>query len=155
MKKLLLYGFIFSVLMNIFQLMYSTKKFNHDTETNEAYRKKMKDTIAKLITEKTEGDYFWLGYDENAQDYFEGQDVNQLMIKVKEQLLEYNNNPKGNSLISYEGMVVNKVRFLNHRWIIADFTGEAGWGEVILKYFIEKDGKVTFEPAEILMYPQN
>ncbi|MDI9310953.1 MAG: hypothetical protein QM535_12120 [Limnohabitans sp.] len=155
MKKLLLYGFIFSVLMNIFQLMYSTKKFDHDTETNEAYRKKMKDTIAKLITEKTEGDYFWLGYDENAQDYFEGQDVNQLMIKVKEQLLEYNNNPKGNSLISYEGMVVNKVRFLNHRWIIADFTGEAGWGEVILKYFIEKDGKVTFEPAEILMYPQN
>lgn len=155
MKKLLLYGFIFSVLMNIFQLMYSTKKFNHDTETNDAYRKKMKDTIAKLVAEKTEGDYFWLGYDENAQDYFENQDVNQLMIKVKEQLLEYNNNPKGNPLISYEGMVVNKVRFLNHRWIIADFTGESGWGEVILKYFIEKDGKVTFEPAEILMYPQN
>lgn len=155
MKKLLLYGFIFSVLMNIFQLMYSTKKFNYDTETNEAYRKKMKDTIAKLITEKTEGDYFWLGYDENAQDYFEGQDVNQLMTKVKEELLEFNNNPKGNSLISYEGMVVNKVRFLNHRWIIADFTGEAGWGEVILKYFIEKDGKVTFEPAEIVMYPKN
>lgn len=155
MKKLLLYGFIFSLLMNIFQFMYSTKKFNHDTETTEAYRKKMKDTIAKLLAEKAEGDYFWLGYDEKAQDYFEGQEVNQLMTKVKEQLLEFNNNPKGNPLVSYEGMVINKVRFLNHRWIIADFTGESGWGEVILKYFVEKDGKVTFEPAEIVMYPQN
>jgi len=154
MKKLLLYGFIFSVLMNVFQLMYSSKKFNHDSQTAEAYKKKMKDTIAKLVTEKTEGDYFWLGYDEKAQDYFDGQDVNQIMTNAKEQLLEYNNNPKGNALVSYDGMIINKVRFLNHRWIIADFTGEAGWGEVLLKYFIEKDGKVTFEPGEIVMYPQ-
>lgn len=155
MRKLLLYGFIFSVLMNIFQLMYSTKKFNHDNDTNEKYKAKIKDSVAKIVAEKEEGDYFSLAYDEKAQDYFEGADINKLMISVKEQLLEYNNNPKGNPLISYEGMVINKVRFLNHRWIIADFTGETGWGAIILKYFVETNGKVTFEPAEVLLYPQN
>ena len=64
MKKLLLYGFIFSVLMNIFQLMYSTKKFNHDNEANEKYKAKMKDSIAKIIADKEEGDYFSLLHNE-------------------------------------------------------------------------------------------
>lgn len=154
MRKLLLYGFIFSVLMNIFQLMYATKKFNHDTESNDKYKSKIKDSIAKIVAEKEEGDYFSLSHNDKARDYFENVDVDQLMPKIKEQLVEMNNNPKGNPLISYDGMVINKVRFLNHRWIIADFTGESGWGEIILKYFVEENGKVSFEPAEILMYPQ-
>jgi hypothetical protein len=138
MRKLLLYGFIFSVLMNIFQLMYSTKKFNHDTDVNEKYKAKIKDSIAKIVAEKEEGDYFSLAHNDKAIDYLENYDVNKLMPQIKEQLLEYNNNPNGNPLISYEGMSINKVRFLNHRWIIADFTGPSGWGEVIFKYFIEK-----------------
>ena len=154
MKKLVLYGLIFSVLMNIFQYMYSTKKFNFDEERNTAFRTKMNDSISKIIAEKEEGDYFSLAYDEKAQDYLETYDVQKLMPEIKEKLMDLNNNPKGNKLIPYENMVINKVRFLNHRWIIADFTGDSVWGEVILKYFIEKDGAVTFETAETLMYPQ-
>lgn len=155
MKKLILYGFIFSVLVNIFQLMYSSKKFNFENERFEGYKTKMKDSIAKIVADKEEGDYFSLAHNDKAIDYLEDYDVNKLMPQIKEQLLEYNNNPNGNPLLSYEGMSINKVRFLNHRWIIADFTGPSGWGEVIFKYFIEKDGKVTFEPAETLLYPQN
>ena len=154
MKKLVLYGLIFSVLMNIFQYMYSTKKFNFDEERNTAFRTKMNDSISKIIAEKEEGDYFSLAYDEKAQDYLETYDVQKLMPEIKEKLMDLNNNPAGNKLIPYDNMVINKVRFLNHRWIIADFTGDSVWGEVILKYFIEKDGAVTFETAETLMYPQ-
>lgn len=154
-KNVLLYGFIFSVLVNIFQMMYSTKKFNHDSEANDSYKAKMKDTIAKIIADKEDGDYFSLLHNDKARDYYEGIEVEKLMPQIKEQLMEMNNNPKGNQLISYEGMVINKVRFLNHRWIIADFTGVSGWGEVIIKYFVEKDGKVSFEPAEVLLYPQS
>ncbi len=154
MKKLVLYGLIFSVLMNIFQYMYSTKKFNFDEERNTAFRTKMNDSISKIIAEKEEGDYFSLAYDEKAQDYLETYDVQKLMPEIKEKLMDMNNNPAGNKLIPYDNMVINKVRFLNHRWIIADFTGDSVWGEVILRYFIEKDGAVTFETAETLMYPQ-
>ncbi len=154
MKKLLLYGFIFSVLMNIFQLMYSTKKFNHDNDVNTKYKAKMKDTIAKIVADKEEGDYFSLLHNDKAFDYYEGKDVPKLMNQIKEQLNEMNTASGGNKLIPYDEMVINKVRFLNHRWIIADFTGPSGWGEVILKYFVEKDGKVSLETAETLMYPQ-
>jgi hypothetical protein len=154
MKKLLLYGFIFSVLMNIFQLMYSTKKFNHDNIVNAKYKQKMKDTIAKIVKDKEEGDYFSLLHNDKAYDYYEGKDVEKLMAQIKEQISEMNTAPNGNKLIPYDDMVINKVRFLNHRWIIADYTGTSGWGEIIIKYFVEADGKVTLETAESLMYPQ-
>ena len=154
MKKLVLYGLIFSALLNIFQYMYSTKKFNFDENREEKFKIKMKDSIAKIVAEKEEGDYFSLAYDEKAQDYLEGYDVQKLMPQVKEKLMDMNSNPAGNKLIPYDNMVINKVRFLNHRWIIADFTGDSNWGEVILKYFLEKDGSVTFETAETVMYPQ-
>jgi hypothetical protein len=154
MKKLVLYGLIFSVLLNIFQYMYSTKKFNFDENRAEKFKVKMTDSISKIVAEKEEGDYFSLAYDEKAQDYLEGYDVQKLMPQVKEKLMDMNSNPTGNKLIPYDNMVINKVRFLNHRWIIADFTGDSNWGEVILKYFLEKDGSVTFETAETVMYPQ-
>ncbi|WP_395046775.1 hypothetical protein [Flavobacterium sp.] len=154
MKKLVLYGLIFSVLLNIFQYMYSTKKFNFDENRAEKFKVKMTDSITKIVAEKEDGDYFSLAYDEKAQDYLEGYDVQKLMPQVKEKLMDMNSNPTGNKLIPYDNMVINKVRFLNHRWIIADFTGDSNWGEVILKYFLEKDGSVTFETAETVMYPQ-
>jgi len=154
MKKLVLYGLIFSVLMNIFQYMYSTKKFNFDEDRAEKFRVKMNDSVSKILAEKEEGDYFSLANNDKAIDYLEDYDVQKLMPQVKEKLMDMNNNPEGNKLIPYEGMVLNKVRFLNHRWIIADFTGVSGWGEIIIKYFMEKDGSVTFETAETLLYPQ-
>ena len=154
MKKIILYGFIFSVLMNIFQLMYSTKKFNFDEERNTKFRKTMHDSIAKIIADKEDGDYFSLAHNDKAIDYLEKYDVQKLMSQIKEKLMDLNSNPSGNKLIPYDEMVINKVRFLNHRWIIADFTGPSGWGEIIIKYFIEKDDSVTFETAETLLYPQ-
>jgi hypothetical protein len=155
MKRLVLYGLIFSVLVNIFQFMYSTKKFNFEEDRAEKFRVKMHDSIKKIIAEKEEGDYFSLGNNDKSIDYLEDYDVQKLMPMVKEKLMDMNTNINGNTLVPYDNMVINKVRFLNHRWIIADFTGESGWGEIIIKYFMEKDGSVTFERAESLLYPQS
>jgi hypothetical protein len=155
MKKLVLYGLIFSILMNIFQLMYSTKKFNFDSAQNEKFRTKMTDSLTKIVADKEEGDYFSLAHNDKAIDYLEKYDVQKLMPTIKEKLMDLNTNPAGNKLIPYDQMVINKVRFLNHRWIIADFTGPSGWGEIVIKYFVEKDDTFTFEAAETLLYPQN
>lgn len=155
MKKVIVYALIFSVLLNIFQLMYATKKFNFDTEQASKFRKKMTDSLTSVIAKKEECDYFSLDNNDKAIEYFEDYDVEKLMPIVKEKLLDFNNNPAGNKLIPYDEMVINKVRFLNHRWIIADFTGPTGWGEVILKYFVEPNNVITFETAETLMYPSN
>ncbi len=155
MKKIILYALIFSVLINIFQFMYQNKKFNFDEDRNKKFSKKMNDSIKKITAEKEDGDYFSLAHNDKAIDYLEKYDVQQLMPKIKEKLMDLNTNPLGNKLIPYDNMVINKVRFLNHRWIIADYTGPSGWGEIIIKYFIEKDESVTFETAETLLYPQS
>jgi hypothetical protein len=158
MKKIMLYGLIFSILVNIFQLMYASKKISFEEDRFEKYRIKMNDSINKIAIEKEEGDYFSLAYNENAQNYLENYDVNKLMPYIKEKIMEMNDNPNGNKLIPFDKinqtkMIVNRVRFLNHRWIIADFSDGKNWGELIIKYFIEKDDSVSFETAESFLYP--
>ena len=93
MKKIILYALIFSVLMNIFQLMYSTKKFNFETAQNEKYKTRMKDSLTKMVAEKEEGDYFSLAYNDKAIDYLEQYDVQKLMPKIKEKLMDLCSNP--------------------------------------------------------------
>jgi hypothetical protein len=159
MKKIMLYGLIFSILVNIFQLMYASKKISFEEDRFEKYRIKMNDSINKIAIEKEEGDYFSLAYNENAQNYLENYDVNKLMPYIKEKIMEMNDNPNGNKLIPFDKinqtkMIVNRVRFLNHRWIIADFSDGKNWGELIIKYFIEKDDSVSFETAESFLYPK-
>ena len=46
----------------------------------------------------------------------------------------------------------NKVKILNHRWIIADFSDGEIWGEVLLKYFVNDDESIAFEVNQSLLY---
>ena len=45
-----------------------------------------------------------------------------------------------------------KVKVLNHRWIIADFSDGEIWGEVLLKYFVNDDNSISFEVNQSLLY---
>ena len=49
-------------------------------------------------------------------------------------------------------LIINKVKILNHRWIIADFSDGEYWGEVLIKYFINDDETVSFETFQSLLY---
>jgi hypothetical protein len=42
----------------------------------------------------------------------------------------------------------------NHRWIIADYSDGQYWGDVVIKYFVEKDGKITFQLIDTFIYPK-
>ena len=48
--------------------------------------------------------------------------------------------------------IINKVKILNHRWIIADFSDGEYWGEVLIKYFVNEDETISFETFESLLY---
>lgn len=50
--------------------------------------------------------------------------------------------------------IINKVKLLNHRWIVADYSNGKLWGEVLLKYFIEDDQTVSFEVMNSYLYPE-
>ena len=155
-KNLLLYGLVFSILINIFQMVNSSRILKRSEEVSTISKKQTKiaqDSIVKLL----EKDQFSLDNNEDAQEYFYPQDLKKLKMKVQDDLMSYNANPKGNKFVSYEQVgenpfLINNVKILNHRWIIANFSDGKIWGEVLIKYFHNEDKPTDFETVETLVY---
>ena len=52
-----------------------------------------------------------------------------------------------------EGPVkINKIKVLNHRWIIADFSDGKHWGELFIRYELKKDLGIDFTLVDHLLY---
>lgn len=161
-KSLFLYLLIIAVLMNIFTFMYFTKKEVFEMTQSEKSIKKLKNEIDSLKMNLADADHFSLENNQNAQDYFEnkttGEYYQQTLIPfVKDKLLDFNSNPKGNPYtgqdqIGENKFTINKVKVINHRWIIADYSDGEYWGEVLLKYFISDDKTVTFEVIQSVIH---
>ena len=159
-KNILLYLFIFSILINVFTYVYFTNKQKYDAEKTENLTTRiesLKDSLSVTTDKQQRADYFSLEQNLNARNYFRGQDVDALEIKVRDGIYEKNKNAEGNPLIQYPSIDgkpyrINKIKILNNRWIIADFTNGKLWGEVLIKYFIEENGDVTYETTETLLH---
>lgn len=132
---------------------YEEQKIEKIKANVKADEENLKAEKEKMATEN----YFSLENNDNAKAYFEGQDAAAIAIKVRDAIYKQNTSPSGNPLIGYPAMdgkvfTIAKVKVLNHRWVIADFSNGLRWGEVLLKYFIEEDGSVSFERAESTLY---
>ena len=157
-RNLLLYGLVFSVLINIFQMVNSSNILKRSEEVSTISKKelkKAKDSIVKLI----EKDKFSLDNNEYAQEYYFEHNLKALQTKVKEDLMAFNADKKGNKYVSYEQIgenpfLINSVKILNHRWIIANFSDGKVWGEVLIKYFHNTDKPTDFETVETLIYQE-
>jgi hypothetical protein len=159
-KQLLLYLFIVALLMNIFTYMYFTKKEASNKKSSEVVSKRYKDSVVALTDKLYDANYFSLENNDNAQNYFENHDYNELIPIVKNELMNYNDSPQGNRyvdqpMIGEQKFIINKIKILNARWIIADFNNGQLWGEVLLKYFVNNDKKVTFETMQTFIYLPN
>jgi len=162
-KSLLLYLFILVLLFNIFTFMYFSKELDFQQNRYAKIEKKLKDSQNSNTNKLAEANYFSLEKNENAQNYFNPDNatktiqVEKLIPFVTEKLMDLNANPKGNPYVGQDQIgankfIINKVRILNHRWIIADFSDGEYWGEVLLKYFINEDETVSFEIMQSLVY---
>ncbi len=160
MNKPILYLFIAALLFNVWQYGFWASDRKNDQKkfdiVNKQY-KKAKDSIVALNESLNEANYFTLETNQNAIDYLEEYDLNILLPYIKEQINTLNDQPKGNPLVPLDPIdgnkfVINKIKFVNHRWIIGDFSNGEIWGEVIIKYFINQDKTVSFETAESVIY---
>lgn len=140
-------------------MFFSSKQKFEDSriEKMEAQVKSAKDTIAAEKEKMATDNYFSLENNDNAKAYFEGQDTGAIAIKVRDEIYKQNINPAGNPLIGYPAMdgrpfTIAKIKILNHRWVIADFSNGLRWGEVLLRYFVEEDGSISFEKGDVLLY---
>ena len=162
-KSLMLYLFILALLFNVFTYMYFSKKLDFEENRFANKEKKWNNDVNSITNKLKDANYFSLEKNENAQNYFNPDNatktiqVEKLIPFVTEKLMDLNANPKGNPYIGQDQIgankfIINKVRILNHRWIIADFSDGEYWGEVLIKYFVNDDETVSFETFQSLIY---
>lgn len=162
-KSFLLYAFILLALINVFTYSFLNNEVKFEQNRYEKTTKKLKDSLNSVTTKLNDANYFSLEKNENAQNYFDSAVANKtiayekLIPVVKEKLMDLNANPKGNPYVGQDQIgankfVINKVKVLNHRWIIADYSDGKMWGEVLLKYFVNEDESISFEVMQSLLY---
>lgn len=160
-----MYLFVFSILLVLFQYVNSKRVFedmNHKLDGYKAQLTKSKDSIAVLQNENLELSHFNLERNEDAISYFEnkGYNVSELIPMIKDELYKLNEGKGEHPIIPYgseEGrrMMINTVKLLNHKWIIADFSDGQFWGELFLTYEITEEKELKFTLAESFLYPLN
>ena len=162
-NSFLLYLTILAVLSTLFTYMFLSNQVNFEQKRYEKTTKKLRDSLTLVTNQLADADYFSLNKNENAQNYLESSfpdktiQYEKLIPVVTEKLLDFNSNPKGNPYtgqdqIGANKFVINKVKILNHRWIIADYSDGERWGEVLLKYFINEDDSISFEVNQSFIY---
>lgn len=162
-KSLFLYLTILAVLSTVFTYMFLSKEVAFEQKRYDKTTKKLRDSLALVSNQLIEANYFSLEKNENAQNYFESGysskiiQYEKLIPFVTEKLLDLNSNPKGNPYtgqdqIGANKFIINKVKILNHRWIIADYSDGEIWGEVLLKYFVNENESISFEVNQSLLY---
>jgi hypothetical protein len=162
--SLLLYLFILALLFNIFTYAYYSKQVEFQNTQIEKLTKKLNSKEKEFNSKLQDANYFSLDNNKKAQYYFtsnpdQKSDVSKLVPEIKEALLKLNENPNGNPYTGQKKLgnnkfILNKIKVINHRWIIADFNDGDNYGEVLLKYFVKENYTFTFEINQSLMFPK-
>lgn len=164
-QKIFLYLFLFSVLISIFQYVNSKRVFKDMANKVEGYKKqakKYKSAAAVLENENLELSHFNFERNEDAMSYFENQgyEVTALSRLIKDELYKLNESKGQHPIIPYaseEGnrMMINTIKLLNHKWIIADFSDGHYWGELFITYYLTENKELKFNLVESFLYPNN
>ena len=162
-QRIFMYLFVFAALLVLFQYVNSKRVFedmNNKLSTQKEALKKYKDSIAVLQDDILEVSHFNLDRNEDAISYFEndGYDVSELIPFIKDELYKLNEAKGEHPIVPYaasEGrkILINTVKMLNHKWIIADFSDGEFWGEIFLTYEITEDKQLKFNLIESFLYP--
>lgn len=119
----------------------------------------MQDSVQKLQLKVLDMQYFSLENNDDALVYYEHLNLENPSAYIADKLLETNESRGDNPLIPYEGMQsdfkLNKIKVLNHKWILADFSDGKYWGEVVLRYELKDDLGVDFQLVDHLLYTRS
>jgi len=163
-RQIFMYLFFFAALCIIF--LYANEKKIYGAQESkianlEERLKTAQDSLASFSGNHiSETAYFGLTGNESAYTYFEKFDVpvDGLEARIEDAVIS-KNSTNGNTLIPFENadgiFKINKVKVLNHKWILADFTDGKRWGELLLSYDVNADGSIDFQNITSLIYPIN
>ncbi len=160
-----MYLFIFSVLLIVFQYVNSKNIIDKYEEDIVKIKDKVveKDKAIKALEEQNfELSYFSIDRNEDALTYFEalGYDTEQLIPAIIDGLYNMNDyEGEDHPIVPYVSMtdsklVINKVRVMNHKWIVANFTDGEFWGEIFVTYSIDENNDLKYKLVEYFLYPK-
>ncbi len=164
-SRILMYLFVFSVLLIVFQYVNSKNIIDKYEKDIKIYKTKISEkekAIINLEEENFELNYFNIDRNEDALTYFEAQgyDTEELIPAIIDGLYTMNNyEGDEHPLVPYVSMtdsklLINKVRVLNHKWIVANFTDGKYWGEIFLTYSIDENNDLKYKLVEHFLYPK-
>lgn len=163
-SKIFLYLFIFTLMFTIFIYVNDKKILDSQLETIENLEEKLEEAQLQnqgLTQSNMEHSYFSLENNEQAISYFEEQGIDPETVEntLKEAIISRNRANEDNELVPFAGMNgimrINKMKILNHKWILADFTDGTYWGELFITYEIDGDNSLQLNTEKSFLYPVN
>lgn len=119
----------------------------------------LKDSVQKSNVKLLNMQYFSLENNDDALAYYDHLNLENPAGYIADKLLETNAQRGDNPLIPYEGMEndfkINKIKVLNHKWILTDFSDGKYWGELLIKYELKDDLGVDFTLIDHLLYTKS
>lgn len=161
-SKIFLYLFIFASLICLYLFVSSGNMAEANYKSMENLRSEvsaLKDSVQSSKLDVLEMQYFSLENNDDALAYYEHLDLKNPSAYISDKLLETNESKGDNPLVPYEGMQndfkINKIKILNHKWILADFSDGKYWGELLIQYELKDDLGVDFTLMSHLLYTRS
>ena len=159
MKNIIL---IFVLGFIVLTMIFISKNYIKISSSNNSTAKSLSIKIDSLkkkyrLLDKRYSDeiYFSLNDNQEALAYFNNIEVDSIISFIRDQLYEKNfdNNtdffiPVSNTNNKY---LINKVKILNHKWIIADFSNGNRWGEMWIEYHLNEN-EINFYIKDYFLY---
>lgn len=163
-NRIFMYLFLFCVLLIVFQYVNSKNiidKYEKDIQSYKTTIKNNNEKIQALEDANFELNHFSIYRNEDALTYFEdkGYDTAELIPAIRDGLYSMNNyEGEDHPIVPYVSMteskmLINNIRILNHKWIIADFTDTENWGEILVSYEIDENNDLKYKLEQYFMYP--
>ncbi len=161
-QKIFMYLFIFSILLVLFLYVNSKNILENQESRIVKLEQKVtmyKDSIITLQDANYDLSLFNLEQNDDALEYLEdqGYDPTTLIPLIRDELYGLNEVKGEHPLVPYvasEGnkMLINTIKLLNHKWIVANFSDGPIWGEMFLTYEVI-EGELKFKLIESFLYP--
>ncbi len=157
-NKILVYVLAFiSLTLTFLSINYA--KISNSNESNSKILKRKFDSLKnqhKLLDKRFNDEvYFSLNDNQEALSYFDQTNEDTLISYIRDELYEKNFNKNADNFVPLSNTknkyLINKVKILNHKWIIADFSDGTRWGEMWIEYYFDKK-KVVFDVKDFFLY---
>lgn len=157
--KIISYLLIFVSIILLFQIVNSGRILKREEalldykENSIVILKSQKEILENQIEEES---YFSLFGNQKAINILGAKYNDSIVLVIKDALYEINISDKKKLIIPYEDLggvfLMNQVKVLNHKWIIANFSNGSIWGELLIEYVI-KEKEINFKTIDHFLYP--